>query len=131
MQTNRTSRFIPIGMTVVTVTLYAVLHSADLNSLKSYAAVFCDGFTLSGALLLLVGCITRGISGGMFTGITYLLSRVGKYLIPGAGLAEKESYRDYALRKNKEASNAPNLFLWVGLANLLCVAICLIMYYNV
>lgn len=86
--------------------IFSVTEKVDI-----YLAL-CDGFTLSGAIMILVGIM--GLIGGMgaFDGVTYALGFLVRFLLPFLR-KEHETFYDYKQRKKEKHRSGNATFLFV------------------
>ena len=99
--------------------VYFYCSSRDLLSMEGaeFWRTLCDGFTIPGLTLIMVGFLVMVANEGFFDMFSYAASKAVGMLLPGRGFADKhEKYYDYVQRKrDKRASGYGFLFVVGGI----------------
>lgn len=106
-------------------------HLSELTDPAERYRAWCDAFTVPGVIILMFALLTFVAGEGTLNGVTWILKRAVRMLIPGKGL-KQQSYREYlAERSERKKDGRPYLFLYVvGGAFLLVGIIFLILFYR-
>ena len=119
----------------LTLTVTYVTLRIDLTRLGEVPAVIlyrvlCDGFTVPGIIVLMLGCLVWLSSEGAMDGVGYLMSYAVKALIPGKR-GDIERYGDYVERKRANRATDYGFLIITGLVFMAFAAIFMILFYCV
>ena len=119
-----------LALTVTYVTL-----RIDLSQLGEVPAVMlyrvlCDGFTVPGVIVLMLGCLVWLSTQGSLDGVGYLLSCAVKALVPGMR-GNIERYGDYLERKRGNRATGYGFLIITGLVFMAFAGIFMILFYSV
>jgi hypothetical protein len=130
-----TVRLIKYGSCALLVAIYAVGHalSNQIETLKpvDQYRILCDAFTVPGMLLLMFGLMSWLASQGAMDGILFCMKALGRYLIPGRRLEERETYGDFVVQRREKKHGGYGFLLISGLVTMAVSTVFLILYYSV
>ncbi len=84
-----------------------------LEAKKELIRFCCDALFVPGVLVTLLGLLIAVANEGAFYGVGYLMSNLGKMLIPG-GRMRTETYGDYLERKSGKKTTGYGFLFIVG-----------------
>ena len=115
--------------TALMVWAYLGLRDFGQADLLEKYRMLCDAFTVPGVLLLCVGGLCWASTEGALDGIGYLLSFVGKTLIPGKR-KDIEKYGDYVVRKRENRKMGFGFLLISGAIVLAVALVFMVLFYS-
>ena len=88
----------------VAIMAYIYIAARDFAGSALYVKcwILCDALTIPGVLLIMIGCLVWASNLGALDGIGYIVSFVGRRLIPGKAAKMDEKYGDYVERKRNK-----------------------------
>ena len=119
----------------LTLTVLYVTLRIDLTRLGEVPRVMlyrvlCDGFTVPGIVVLMLGLLVWLSTQGAMDGVGYLMSYAFKALIPGMR-GDIERYGDYLERKRANRATGYGFLIITGLVFMGFAAIFMILFYSV
>jgi hypothetical protein len=117
------------------LTVSYVTMRVDLTKLGEVPAVMlnrvlCDGVTVPGIIVLMLGCLVWLSTQGALDGVGYLMYYAVKALIPGKR-GDIERYGDYVERKRANRVTGYGFLIITGLVFMGFAAIFMILFYSV
>ena len=100
------TRFIKYGFSALFVAVIAVVYTTGWDfvnvSLLDKLRLLSDAFAVPGILLMLFSGMIWASNQGGLDGLSYVLTNLGRSLIPGGRGKKDESYADYVERKRSK-----------------------------
>ena len=119
-----------LALTVTYVTLRIDLTNLAAVPTVTLYRVLCDGFTVPGIIVLMLGCLVWLSTQGAMDGVGYLMSYAVKALIPGKR-GDIERYGDYIERKRANRATGYGFLIITGLVFMGFAAIFMVLFYCV
>lgn len=94
--------------------VYCASRDVFSQELMEQYRILCDGFTVPGLLLIMLGCLAWISGTGFFDGISYACSVAFKALLPGGRLTIQKYYDYVQERKEKRLHGYGFLFVVGG-----------------
>lgn len=116
----------------VALCAYLYISSRDFMALElvDKYLVLCDAFTVSGTVLLIVGCLFWTSSKGALDGLGYSFQLLFRSLIPGRRLARDEKYGDYLERKRNNRAKGYGFLFYSGLVTMAIALVFMGLFYS-
>ena len=106
------------------------LSGSQATALVEWYRILCDGFTVPGLVMVMLGCLMSLSTQGALDGVRYIASIGIKMLIPGGAL-NMEKYAEYKERRNANRTKGYGFLYVVGFAFLAFALIFMILFYSI
>lgn len=112
------------------VILYVNLREFATLPLVEKYLVLCDGFTIPGLVLVMVGLLIWLTNLGALDGISYAVGYAFKMLVPGYK-DKQETYGDYVARKREKRVTGYGFLFVVGGICLAAALVFMVLFYSI
>ena len=116
------STFLALSLAYFYVSVRVDCSNMEATPRMELYRIICDGFTIPGLILIMLGCLMSLSNTGALDGLGYVGSIAVKMLLPGGGL-KMERYKEYLERRRQNRIKGYGFLYLVGFG---CMAIALI-----
>ena len=123
---------VPLALGLAFFYIYVRVDFAnpEATPLLEWYRIVCDGFTIPGLILLMLGCLMSLSNIGSMDGLGYVVSIAVKMLLPGGGL-KMERYKEYLDRRRANRVRGYGFLYIVGAGCMAVALIFLVLFYRI
>ena len=138
MSSNVKKNLIKYGVTIGLALLLAFFYvyvridfsAPGATPLVEWYRTVCDGFTIPGLILVMLGCLMSLSNIGAMDGLGYVVSIAVKMLIPGGAL-NMERYKEYLDRRRENRVKGYGFLYLVGGGCLAIALVFMVLFYGI
>ena len=123
---------VPLALGLAFFYIYVRVDFAnpEATPLLEWYRIVCDGFTIPGLILLMLGCLMSLSNIGAMDGLGYVVSIAVKMLLPGGGL-KMERYKEYLDRRRANRVRGYGFLYIVGAGCMAVALIFMVLFYRI
>ena len=119
-----------LGLAYLYIYLRVDMTDPGATELVEWYRIICDGFTIPGLILLMLGCLMSLSNAGAMDGLGYVVVNGFKMLIPGAA-TKVERFKEYLERRRANRVRGYGFLYVVGAGCMAVALVCMILFYGI
>ena len=121
--------FLAVGLAFFYVYVRVDFANMAATPLMEWYRIICDGFTIPGLILIMLGCLMTLSNTGAMDGLGYVVSMAVKMLLPGGAL-KMERYKEYLDHRRENRVRGYGFLYLVGSGCMIISLVFLVLFYS-